>query len=392
MDACLDDNDLQAFFRGRLSASRSAIVQKHVDACSMCRHLVAEVARSTSENRALAPEPSEPPPPPPLPQEKIVIRDGKVTRRPSEVLPAAAARVTPPPRRASSILGVGSVLADRYRLERILGEGGTGVVWEATHVVMRRRVALKILKSKDDAAAHRFFREARVTAALRHAHIVEVSDVFVVPETSTPAMVMELLTGSPLSHWLRPRGKPPASLAVDEAAKVLLPVAAAVGAAHAVGVVHRDLKPENVFLVGEQPSLADPLVKVLDFGLAKLTAAEGDVAETAQLTRTGFVLGTPHYMSPEQVAGDQQIDHKTDVWSLGVILYESLTATRPIEGDNISRLFRAVLESKIVPVQKRTSTDIPKALANLTNKCLSRKPKDRPELDEIYDVLAKNVT
>jgi eukaryotic-like serine/threonine-protein kinase len=392
MDACLDDNDVQAFFRGRLSASRSAIVQKHVDQCSMCRHLVAEVARTTSENRAI---PSAVPPTPraqQAPQERVVIRDGKVTRRPSEVF----AVPTPPPRSkakrpSAAAVGPGSVLADRYRLERILGEGGTGVVWEATHVVMRRRVALKILKSKDEEASHRFFREARVTAALRHAHIVEVSDVFVVPETSTPAMVMELLSGGPLSHWIRPKGKPPVALPVHHTARILLPVAAAVGAAHAVGVVHRDLKPENVFLVGEQPSLDDPMVKVLDFGLAKLTADEGDVAATAQLTRSGFVLGTPHYMSPEQVAGDVKIDHRTDVWSLGVILYECLCGVRPIDGDNISRLFRAVLEAKILPVEKQSAHDLPKALAKIVNKCLSRKAKDRPELSEVHDVLAKQV-
>jgi len=364
----LDDNEVQAFFRGRLSQSQSAHVQAHVDQCSACRHLVAEVARTSSAERA-----------PTLQPERVVIRDGKVTRRPQTDTPVPA---RPAKRRP---LAPGDMLADRYRLDAILGEGGTGIVWEATHIVIRRRVALKVLKSSEEEATRRFFREARVTAALRHPHIVEVNDVFVVPETGTPAMVMELLEGAPLSSWLRPSGGP-AAIGMRETARVLLPVVGAVGAAHSVGVVHRDLKPENVFLLGETPSLADPRVKVLDFGLAKLTATEGDVASTGQLTRSGFVLGTPHYMAPEQVASDAVIDPRTDVWAIGVMLYEALAGQRPIEGQNLTQLFRAIADPKIVPLAKKVPK-VPKAVGKLVGKMLSQSPKDRPSLEEIHDVL-----
>ncbi len=368
----LDDNEVQAFFRGRLSQSQSAHVQAHVDQCSACRHLVAEVARTSNAERAgAAPAPAA---------ERVVIRDGKVTRRPHT-------DPTPPPRPVKRRpLAPGDMLADRYRLDSILGEGGTGIVWEATHTVIRRRVALKVLKSSEDEAMRRFFREARVTAALRHPHIVEVNDVFVVPETGTPAMVMELLEGAPLSKWLRPESGPVA-IGVRETARVMLPVVGAVGAAHSVGVVHRDLKPENVFLLGNDPQLLDPHVKVLDFGLAKLTATEGDVASTGQLTRSGFVLGTPHYMAPEQVASDATVDPRTDVWAIGVMLYECLAGVRPIEAQNLTQLFRAIAEPKITPLAKRVSK-VSKPVAKLVGKMLSRDPRDRPGLEEIHDVLA----
>jgi serine/threonine-protein kinase len=383
MDRCLDDNEVQALFRGRLSPSQNGILQAHVDRCNVCRHLVAEVARSTSENAALDPRMVSTLPlgASPAPPEKIVIRDGKLRRQPSEPDPR-----TVPLRRGGQRIGVGVTIGDRYRIDRVLGEGGTGVVWEATHVVMRRRVAIKALKSTDEEAQRRFFREARVTANLRHPHIVEVHDLFVIPETSTPVMVMELLSGAPLSRFLV-EGE---ALGVTQVARIFVQVVSAVGAAHTVGVVHRDLKPENVFLVGDSPSLDDPRVKVLDFGLAKLTATEGDVASTGRLTKSGFVLGTPLYMAPEQVATDPDVDTRTDVWALGVMLYEALAGVRPIEAKNLTSLVRAIADPKIVPLQKRAPS-LPKGLAKLVGKMLSKSKKDRPSLDAIHDVLAEHV-
>jgi serine/threonine-protein kinase len=333
--------------------------------------LVGEVARTTSKNLAPAP-----------PAERVVIRDGKITRKPAH--PADSV-----PRMKKRGVTVGDELAGRYRLERILGEGGTGVVWEATHTVMRRRVALKILKSGEAEAMRRFFREARVTAALRHPHIIEVHDVFIVPETGTPAMVMELLAGAPLSSWMRDRDGNRA-LGLRQTARVLLPVVAALGAAQSVGVVHRDMKPENVFLIGDPASidLLDPRVKVLDFGLAKLTAKEGDVASTGQLTRSGFVLGTPHYMAPEQVTDLADVDHRADIWALGVILYECLAAARPIEGNSLTQIFRELADPKIIPLTKRV-TKLPKPVSKLVGRMLEKSPRARPTLNEVHDVLTE---
>jgi serine/threonine-protein kinase len=281
-------------------------------------------------------------------------------------------------------------LGDRYRLERLIGEGGTGAVWEATHVVMRRRVALKLLKAADDTATRRFFREARVTAALRHPNIVDVHDVFVPPETGSAAMVMEYLVGTSLAHYLR-EGTARISLSPRQAACVMVPIVAALTAAHQVGVVHRDLKPANVFLVGgELPDANGAVVKVLDFGLAKLTASDGIAASTGDLTRTGFVLGTPHYMAPEQVTHDGEVDPRSDVWALGVMFYEMLAGQRPIQGDNISQLFRAIADPKIVPIAKRVPT-VPRALAKLTSKMLAKDKEDRPSLEDIADVLSGSV-
>lgn len=396
MNRCLDDNDLLAFFGGRLSAERTAAVQAHVDRCNACRELVAEVARTSSASmpapadtvRDLAP-PVAPPPPPQ--EERIVIRDGKVTRKPATafVPPRAsgsAMQITPFDARQTPRIRPGTVLGGRYQLDRIIGEGGTGVVWEATHQVIKRKVALKILKSAEESAARRFFREARVTAALAHPHIVEVHDVFVVPETSAPAMVMELLIGAPLARWLR--GPRASALTMRQTARVLLPVVSALGAAHTVGVVHRDLKPENIFLLGASPSPDDPSVKVLDFGLAKLTSKEGNVAATGELTGSGLVLGTPHYMAPEQVAIDAVIDPRTDVWALGVILYECLAGEKPIEGTSLAQIFRGIVNPKIVPLAKRVPK-LPKPIAKLSARMLAKDRDERPPLEEIYELLSR---
>ena len=384
MGGCLDDNTVLAFFEGNLAKAENAAVQRHVDGCAECRVLLAEVARRTRGDSATVPKAKritfpEPPPgpaaPPAEPSERVVIRDGKVTkqRRSQPKQPIAA-----PVKRAAR---AGDVLGGRYRLERLLGEGATGVVWEATHTVIRRSLALKLLKSREDEAVRRFLREARITAALQHPNIVEVSDVFVLADSNAPAMVMELLVGAPLSHWLRvpsPHPLPP-----RDVARVLLQVVSALSAAHSVGVIHRDLKPENIFIVGEHARLDDPRVKVLDFGLAKLTAMGGDMANTGKLTRTGFIVGTPHYMSPEQIVIGGSVEPSSDVWSLGVILYECLAGVRPIEGATIAHVLRALAPPRIVPLAQR-APHVPPGLAALVMRMLATMPDERPLLGEVY--------
>ncbi len=313
----------------------------------------------------------------PPPSERIVIRDGKVTRRP------ALSVVAPPLRRG--MLGPGTVLAGRYELTRLLGEGATGEVWEAIHTFLQRRVALKVLKSSEPATQRRFFREARVTAALRHPYIVAAHDVFVVPGTGTPVIVMEALDGAPLSRWIRRPDGRSCALPHHQAMRILLPVVAAVRTAHAAGIVHRDLKPENIFLVGREPSLDAPHVKVLDFGIAKVVNA-GNPLDSDPITR-GSMLGTPHYMSPEQVSGDHPISAATDVWALGVVLYELLAGARPVDGRNLTQIFRAILESAVVPLGNVAPT-VPTRIADLVTRMLSRVPTARPSLDEVYTTLA----
>ncbi len=271
-------------------------------------------------------------------------------------------------------LAAGMTIHGRYRLERRLGEGGLGVVWAALDQVQDRGVALKFLKSLGDEEVRRFEREARVTAALCHAHIVKVSDVFTLA-SGTPVMVMDLLEGESLAARLR-RGR----LDVPEAARIFLPVVEAIEAAHAALIVHRDLKPDNVFLSSEG-------VRVLDFGIAKLTETSEGVAMDAQITRSGHVLGTPHYMSPEQMYGDKTIDGRTDTWAIGVMLYEALAGRKPIEGNALGSVFRAIASGAFTPVEQHAP--VPVELAALVAAMMRIDRDARPTLQTVHDVLSR---
>src|SRR6185295_14086214 len=191
----------------------------------------------------------------------------------------------------SGSLAPGTVVAGRYRLDRVLGQGGMGVVWAATHTITRRGVAMKFLKGPAHARPEmrqRFLREARAASAVKHPSVVEVHDVFELDD-ETPVMVMDLLSGETLAQRIETLGK----LSLDELATILLPVVSAVGTAHARGIVHRDLKPENIFLSVNDEGKTE--IKVLDFGIAKLSNADSDVLVQSQLTGTGSMLGTPFY-------------------------------------------------------------------------------------------------
>src|SRR5579859_6066357 len=231
----------------------------------------------------------------------------------------------------SSSLEPGTVIAGRYRLDRQLGQGGMGVVWAATHTITRRAVAMKFLKGPAHARPEmrrRFLREARAASAVKHPSVVEVHDVFELDD-ETPVMVMDLLTGETLAQRIDTLGK----LSIDETAAILLPVVSAVGTAHARGIVHRDLKPENIFLAVNDEGQIE--VKVLDFGIAKLSTTDGEMLVQSQLTGTGSMLGTPFYSAPEQLFGERHIDQRADVWALGVVLYECLSGQIPVYGENL---------------------------------------------------------
>ncbi|WP_394834924.1 serine/threonine protein kinase [Pendulispora rubella] len=276
-------------------------------------------------------------------------------------------------------LAAGTVVDGRFVLEGLLGEGGMGTVWSARHAIIQRPVALKFLKRKDDDCVKRFLREARIVSGLAHPNIVHIHDVMTLDDGS-PIMVMDHLVGESLASRLARQR----TLGVREASAIVLQVVEGVAAAHQHGVVHRDLKPENIFLVGE--SRSD--VRVLDFGIAKLVPPEGEALLTSGLTTTGALLGTPHYMAPEQVFGEKGMDHRVDIWALGVILYECLAGRRPIDGPNLGQVLKGITMGEIEPLS-RVREDVPDALAAMVHRMLSRDKDARPNsLREVASILA----
>jgi len=248
-----------------------------------------------------------------------------------------------------------------------------GTVWAATHTVTRRSVAMKFLK---DSMRHRkdlrerFLREAAAASALKHPNVVEIIDVFDFAE-GCPVMVMELLRGETLGAKLLRDER----LSMDETAALMLPVVSAVGAAHALGIVHRDLKPDNLFLLegGGEPS-----IKVLDFGIAKLSAERYlQEGPSPLLTESGSMLGTPCYMAPEQASGESPVDHRADIWSLGVIFYECLSGVRPIEGENLPQVVARLMSAGIMPLE-RIAPELPAEITGLVKQMLSRELARRP--------------
>lgn len=224
---------------------------------------------------------------------------------------------------------LGEVLAGKYRVERLLGEGGMGCVLQAEHLELHQRVAIKVMHAdmvQKAEAVERFLREGRAAARLKNPHVAKVMDVGRLDDGS-PFMVMELLEGQDLSAVLAERGALPAS----EAADYLLEVCEALAEAHGIGIVHRDLKPANLFLT--QDAYGERCMKVLDFGISKSTAA----AELG-LTRTSAVMGSPMYMSPEQMRSSRDADHRTDIWALGTILYELVTGKMTWPGQSLSEV------------------------------------------------------
>ncbi|MFO0593164.1 MAG: bifunctional serine/threonine-protein kinase/formylglycine-generating enzyme family protein [Polyangiaceae bacterium] len=268
-------------------------------------------------------------------------------------------------------LAPGQTLYGRYRLDRRLDEGGMAVVWAGTQLSTGREVALKVLKAEaaqDSATRRRMLREARAACAVRHPNVLAVHDVIELDDGS-PVLVMDLLRGESLREHLARKGP----LSLDATIALLMPVIAAVGTAHAAGIVHRDLKPENIYLA-QQGGLTT--VKVLDFGIAKVSTASNVASQVNALTNAGTMLGTPYYMAPEQIVGEG-IDHRADVWSLGVIVYECLVGVRPTEADNIGKILKRVLTNEIEPLSERAPT-LPKEVTGLVDRMLSQNPSARP--------------
>ena len=230
-------------------------------------------------------------------------------------------------------LAPGAILANKYRIVRELGRGGVGVVVEAEHLRLRQRVAIKVLDPyfvREPEIVERFEREARAMASIKSPYVTSVSDVDILPD-GTPYMVMELLSGADLAVDLRQRTRLP----LGEALNIALQACEGLEVIHAAGIIHRDLKPSNLFVV---PTERGPLVKVMDFGISKF---EGN-----EVTRTNSSLGTPAYMSPEQVRSPRDVDVRTDLWSLGVILFRALSGTLPFEGEGITGMSVAIVNEE----------------------------------------------
>ncbi len=277
--------------------------------------------------------------------------------------------------RVTTMASIGS-----YRLGHEIGRGGMGVVYQATHAVLGRQAAVKVLLAqytRDPSIVQRFFNEARAASAIRHPGIVEIYDFGVTP-TGDAYIVMELLEGESLGARLQRVG----CLGERGAVVIARQIASALAAAHRVGIVHRDLKPDNVFLVPDAEVTGGERVKLLDFGIAKLAIDDRQASQTT----TGLVIGTPSYMSPEQCAGSRHIDGRADLYALGCVMYRSLAGRLPFEGDigwvigahqHLAPSSLAALAPEVTP-----------STVTLVERLLSKAPGDRPASGaEVVDAL-----
>ncbi|HET7538616.1 MAG TPA: protein kinase [Polyangiaceae bacterium] len=266
---------------------------------------------------------------------------------------------------------IGQVIDNKYRVERLVGRGGMGSVFQATHLGIGRRVALKVLElsaSPEVEVIMRFEREAQAAARIGNDHILDIFDFGSLPDGAR-YIVCEFLDGETLAARLARQPMTPAEL-VPIARQLLN----GLSAAHAAGVVHRDLKPDNVFLLRHKAGWAD-FVKIIDFGISKFQATSGDEAGM-RMTATGVVMGTPFYLSPEQARGGADIDHRSDVYSVGVIMYEALTGRVPFQAQNFNELiFKIVLEQ--APPPHTVAPQVDRNFSNIVSKAMAREPAER---------------
>jgi tRNA A-37 threonylcarbamoyl transferase component Bud32 len=276
---------------------------------------------------------------------------------------------------------IGTTFDHRYKIEQMIGEGGMGFVYLARHKVIDKKVAIKVLRAdmaKDREILDRFLQEAKSASSIGNPHIVDISDFGDLPDGST-YFVMEHLDGKALTELIDSGNR----VQVDRVCYIGTQIADGLAAAHQRGIVHRDLKPDNIFLV---PRGGDAdFVKILDFGIAKVSGSSN-----TKLTKAGAVFGTPHYMSPEQAAG-APVDHRADIYALGVILYEVMAGQLPFNADNFMGILTQHMYKAPVPIRALVpAPDCPPSLEAVILKCLSKKPEARyASMDELSADLAR---
>jgi eukaryotic-like serine/threonine-protein kinase len=278
----------------------------------------------------------------------------------------------------------GEIVGDRYRIERIVAEGGMGVIVAAKHLELEETVAIKFLRPEyatKPEIVGRFAREAKATARIKSLHTATILDVGISRERG-PYIVMEYLEGEDLESVIQADGRMPYA----RAAELVMQAGEAIGTAHAAGIIHRDIKPANLFLVKSDQSV--PIIKVLDFGVSK-TALTGNMFGGAiSLVTTQSLLGSPIYMAPEQVRGNFSGDYRTDVWSLGAVLYELITGETAFTGETVTDICLAVVEETPVPITRR-APDAPAELDAVVMRCLEKDPARRfPNIAELVIALA----
>ncbi len=281
---------------------------------------------------------------------------------------------------SKSSVQIGDVIAGKYRVERILGIGGMGVVAAARHVDLDELRAVKFMRSKAKAsatAAERFMREAKAIVRLKSEHVVQLHDVGHL-EGGEPYMVMEYLEGEDLKELVDRQGP----LAIEDAVHYVMQACAGLAEAHEAGIVHRDLKPSNLFLTTTSDGM--PCVKVLDFGISKLVGPE----KADDLTATAAMLGSPYYMSPEQMRSTRNVDARADIWAVGVMLYELLLGVKPFSGDTVTAVAAEVVQEDPVPPCS-LRPDVPEGLEKVILRCLEKRSDDRyPTVAALADELA----
>src|SRR6188508_892127 len=258
----------------------------------------------------------------------------------------------------------GELIDNKYRIVRLIGEGGMGSVHEGENIRIKRRVAIKVLHKQDtnhEAAMLRFEREAQAAGRIGSDHIMEVLDLGMLADGDR-YMVMEYLDGEPLSSRIRNAGR----LTPHQLLPLLRQALSGLGAAHKAGIIHRDLKPDNIYIVHEKAGKSD-FVKLIDFGISKFNVLGGDMA----MTSTGAVMGTPYYMSPEQAKGSRSVDARSDIYSMGVIAFEALTGQVPFDGSTFNELmFKIVLADP--PQLKLLLPEMDPAFAAIVEKMMAR--------------------